>query len=71
MDPANGTVELTGTSFGDKATFACNLGFELIGTNLTCGDNGQWSAQPPDCKSTVSTNNMVDNHGGLTNWENT
>ena len=50
-DPANGTVSLTGVSYGHRATYTCYSDYELVGANkLTCGDNGQWSADPPVCR---------------------
>ena len=49
-NPGNGAVTVNGTSPGDTATYSCNTGFELEGTDtVTCGDNGTWSAGPPVC----------------------
>ena len=34
-DPSNGMVTFTGVSVGDDATYTCNVGFELIGPEVT------------------------------------
>ena len=51
MDPANGTVVLSGRSSGDTATYSCDSAdFDLVGTAVrTCGDDGMWSGEAPMC----------------------
>ena len=50
-DLANGTLALTGISVGDTAHYTCLPDYELVGANnLTCGDDGQWSADLPVCR---------------------
>ena len=51
MDPANGTVELSGRSPGDTATYTCvSADFDLVGTPVReCGDDGMWSGEAPMC----------------------
>ena len=46
----NGQVTVTGYDIGDRATYSCRSGYELIGiTNRVCQNNGQWSGQEPQC----------------------
>jgi CUB/sushi domain-containing protein len=49
--PANGRVTLTGRTFGSKATYSCNRGYELIGGSMReCTSNHVWSGKEPICK---------------------
>ena len=44
-------VTVMGTSVGDTASYTCNDGFELIGTEtVTCMSDGTWSDEPPMCR---------------------
>jgi CUB/sushi domain-containing protein len=53
--PANGTLILTGTSHGNTATYTCDTGFALVGSEtLTCGEDGMWSDPPPVCQRVVA-----------------
>ena len=48
--PANGSLVLSGNTFGETASYTCNTGFILEGDSiLTCGGDGQWSGSPPVC----------------------
>ena len=50
-DPENGQVSLTGTTFGSKATYTCNKGFELVGSSMRmCLANAQWMGEAPTCE---------------------
>ena len=53
-DPANGKVMMTGNSDGDTATYSCDPGYELVGTEtVICYSDGQWrqwSDPPPVCQ---------------------
>lgn len=50
MAPANGTVNITGTYFGDQAEFSCNDGYDMWGQpEMFCLENGTWSEEPPVC----------------------
>ena len=50
-DPEYGSVEITGTLPGSIATYACNKGFELIGSDTReCQPSGEWSGEAPICK---------------------
>ena len=51
--PANGKVTQFGNSPGSLALYRCNSGFEIengMSNALTCGDDGEWSGQVPQCK---------------------
>lgn len=49
-DPENGRVTLTGTSFGDTATFSCDFGYMLSGPETRgCMADGVWSNSQPTC----------------------
>lgn len=48
--PVNGTVSLTGTYYLDVATFSCDEGFDLVGSQLlTCQYLGSWNGSPARC----------------------
>ena len=52
--PNNGSVSLTGVSIGDTATYTCDPGFNLVGTEVrTCEQIGPglaaWSGSAPIC----------------------
>ena len=50
-NPANGVVSLSGNSEGDTATYACNEGYELVGTPvISCEDGGTWDGPLPTCR---------------------
>ena len=49
--PMDGAVELTGTQFGDKASYYCNPGFILKGdSSRECQASGEWSGAEPVCE---------------------
>ena len=52
-NPRNGSVDTSaGTSFGDVASYSCDVGYTLNGpAERTCQDNGQWSGSMPTCES--------------------
>ena len=50
-DPVNGVVEQTVSGVEQTATFSCDPGFGLVGTQvLICLENGTWNNQPPVCR---------------------
>ena len=52
MNVANGEVDFTTTYDGSVATYSCNEGYVLCGSeNRTCLLNGSWSGSPPECIS--------------------
>ena len=51
-DPQNGRVSQRGNKPGDRASYTCNSGYELVGqSSRTCQNNGQWSGDAPTCES--------------------
>lgn len=55
-NPRNGAVSVTGTVFGDVATYSCNGGYEVMGViNRTCDENGLWTGTEPVCAGKVYT----------------
>eukprot|EP00731_Ephydatia_muelleri_P038089 Em0651g1a len=49
-DPKGGSVTVTTTSFGGKATYSCKKGFTLIGVSTRdCTEKGIWSGSAPTC----------------------
>jgi len=54
--PVFGQVSVVSqTSYGHNATFSCNTGYSLQGSEIrACGSNGQWSGTQPTCTFTGS-----------------
>ena len=54
--PANGQVSHTaGTTFGQTATYSCDLGYSLVGdSNHTCQATGRWLGNAPICQGMLS-----------------
>ena len=52
--PDNGSLDqISGTTYGQTAVYTCTTGYDLFGTDqVTCMENGQWSADPPVCQIT-------------------
>ena len=49
--PGYGTVKLTGTYVGAKATYTCDYGYDLVGLNVRkCQYDGYWSGDHPKCE---------------------
>ena len=50
--PTDGTVTLTnGTTYLSKATFICNIGYDLIGNSESmCQASGTWSKTDTTCQ---------------------
>ena len=58
--PANGRIEFSSSSSstqrpGDKATYSCSAGFNLVGgTRIrVCKQDGSYSGQAPSCKREI------------------
>ena len=52
MNVTNGEVDFSTTYGGSVATYSCNEGYVLCGSeNRTCQPNGSWSGSPPECIS--------------------
>ena len=48
----NGSVNVTGTTYGQNATYRCDPGFEISdvnGTERECSADGNWTGQQPSC----------------------
>ena len=54
-DPANGQVShTTGTVFGQRATYSCDTGYNLVGDSTRiCRATGVWSGSAPTCQGTL------------------
>ena len=51
-NPQNGQVSQQGNKPGNRASYTCNSGYELIGQSTrTCQSNGEWSGVAPTCES--------------------
>ena len=50
-NPSNGAVDTSsGTVVGSPATYSCNTGYRLQGTDSRgCQETGLWSLVPPTC----------------------
>ena len=49
---SNGTLSLTGTTYGNTATYVCARGFDINGKTmrtLICQADGNWSGKTPVC----------------------
>ena len=56
-DPSNGRVNQQGNRPGDRASYTCNSGYELVGQSTrTCQNNGEWSGDAPTCTQIVCPN---------------
>ena len=78
-DPANGQVNHTaGTTFGQTATYSCNIGYNLVGNNTrVCQDTANWSQNAPTCDGmllngdlnfcNICTRNILSRHEST--WE--
>ena len=65
-DPVNGKVSHTaGTTFGKKATYNCNRGYNLVGDSIhTCQATGVWSGSAPTCKRMLLCSVLGQTFGG-------
>ncbi len=56
-DPTDGAVNTSsGTTFMMNATYSCDFGYNLNGTNTrTCQADRMWSGSDPTCDSTLSS----------------
>ena len=50
-NPEFGSVRLTGTTVGSKATYSCIDGYILEGLQFRfCQQDGEWSGEEPTCR---------------------
>ena len=48
--PSEGSVNVSGTTFGNLATYSCKSGYGLVGSEkVLCQDTGIWSDSTPKC----------------------
>ncbi|KAH3700409.1 hypothetical protein DPMN_075385 [Dreissena polymorpha] len=72
VDPPNGRVSATETTFGQVASYTCNSGYLLNGMqNRVCMTDGQWSGtepvcRPRECGMPPSPRNGYANYTGVT-----
>ncbi|XP_045172150.2 uncharacterized protein LOC123534127 [Mercenaria mercenaria] len=58
--PANGTMNVSGLTFGHKVTFQCDTGYRLNGTEvIECLSTGNWSANSPSCSLHIEDDNKT------------
>ena len=51
LSPANGRVDVSGTTVGSTATYSCDTGYELDGERVrVCQPSGEWTGLEPFCK---------------------
>lgn len=51
FNPPHMTSSCSGDKVGDKCTFTCAQGYNLVGANeRTCRNDGQWSHSLPHCQ---------------------
>ena len=49
--PDYGSVSASDSTYGSKATYVCDHGYEMYGQDYrTCEYNGKWSGRAPTCK---------------------
>ena len=61
-NPSNGRVDQQGDRPGDRASYICNSGYELVGQSTRfCQNNGQWSGEAPTCESKSIDDKFEDN----------
>ncbi len=50
INPINGGVALSGSTFMSRATYICNHGYQLTGpVERTCDATGVWTQFSPSC----------------------
>ncbi len=60
-NPSNGAVDtLSGTTFMNNATYTCNPGYTLMGSNTrTCQAGGEWNSTSPTCRGKLGQQLLV------------
>ena len=50
-DPSNGQVSISDNTVGGSATYTCNSGYNLVGSETRfCQNDGSWSGDAPVCE---------------------
>ncbi|XP_055511020.1 C4b-binding protein-like [Leucoraja erinacea] len=71
----NGRYNATGNEFGDKATFSCDTGYNLVGRETRLCEDSGWSGQVPTCEvvkcsdAPAISNGSVSGRGDSEFWE--
>jgi len=52
-----GTVVYNSTTYGSRANFSCDVGYDLVGSQRECEDGGKWSGKPTTCLPNVGKAN--------------
>ncbi|XP_052796583.1 sushi, von Willebrand factor type A, EGF and pentraxin domain-containing protein 1-like isoform X2 [Mya arenaria] len=69
-DPENGQVIATSTTYGSKAIYSCNPGYDLLGSRLVeCIENEIWSDSTPIC-NLRDCGNLIDPVNGAVSLTN-
>ena len=71
--PDNGSVVVSGYSESSTATFSCDEGYSLNGSEiLHCGSDGQWSQDEPTCEGKLKSDSWKSNASNRSqvNWLN-
>ena len=56
----NGSVTVDSTTVNSVATYHCNTGYDLVGTETrTCMASGMWSGIKPTCSKGVHKHNIL------------
>ena len=56
MNPSNGGVSQSGTSYGSIANYSCDGGYTMNGdANRMCDSDGSWTGDPPKCSKSYSS----------------
>ena len=60
-NPTNGRVShTTGTTYGKRATYSCNTGYNLVGgSTRTCLATRRWSGSAPTCQGVLLFTNLM------------
>ena len=68
INPDNGAVSLTGTTFMNTATYTCNAGHTLINGDeiRECQSNRTWSGMQPTCQGIRLSNNSIHANPNIT-----
>lgn len=60
-NPLNGAVDVPSRQIGSTATYSCNAGFSLAGSQTrVCKSGGSWSGAAPTCQG-IHTNESIVN----------
>ena len=65
--PANGSINISTTTFASVAHYSCNLGYLLVGVeSRRCQANRTWSGEEPICDGIIHLSSIIINRPFLT-----